>query len=147
MIFLMKLKPAVVLALCFAAVVQLVAAAGVAPLPERVPHGCYPVRLTVQTNADELTLRLTGTVPDVFYMIMMRSNAPYSRWLPFMSFIGTTNEPAPFRINLKTGAAEVTMPQPELHHIPARLLSQMQFTAGSSEDARNGPQNLDHPLS
>lgn len=112
------------------------AAAGTVPaLPSRGPLGCFPVRLTAQTNADEITLRLTGTVPDVFYLVMMRSNAPYARWLPFMSFIGATNDPAPIRISLKTGAVEGTMQQPDLHRIPARMLSQMQFTAGSGEDA------------
>jgi hypothetical protein len=131
----MRLKSAVVFVLCFAAVLGIALAADIAPLPERVPHGCYPVRLAVQTDADELTLRLTGTVPDVFYMVMVRSNQPYARWLPFTAFIGATNEPAPIRISLKTGTAEGMMQQPDLHHIPARMLSQMQFTAGSGEDA------------
>jgi hypothetical protein len=131
----MKIKSAAIFVLCFATVLGIALAADVAPLPEHVPHGCYPVRLTVQTNADELTLKLTGTVPDVFYMIMMRSNAPCARWLSFMSFIGATNDPAPFRVSLETGAAEGLMQQPELHHIVARMLSQMQFTAGSGEDA------------
>jgi len=54
----MKLKSAVVLAFCFATVVEWVVAAGVAPSPERWPRGCYPARLTVQTKADELILRL-----------------------------------------------------------------------------------------
>lgn len=55
----MTIKSTIAFAVCFATAVELVAA-GIAPLPERVPHGCYPVRLTVQTNADELFLRLTG---------------------------------------------------------------------------------------
>lgn len=82
----------------------------------RGPLGCFPVRLTVQTNADELTLRLSGTVPDVNYMVMMRSNKPYSRWLPFTYVFGVTNgEPDSIRISLKTGEAEGVMQQTALH--------------------------------
>jgi hypothetical protein len=131
----MTIKSTIAFAVCFATVVELVAA-GIAPLPERVPHGCYPVRLTVQTNADELILRLTGTVPDVSYLVMVRSNKPYSQWLPFTYVIGVTNrEPVTLHFSLKSGEADGVMQQTALHHIPARVLCQMQFTAGSGEDA------------
>jgi hypothetical protein len=90
--------------------------------------------LTVQTNADELILQLTGTVPDVSYLVMVRSNKPYSQWLPFTYVIGVTNrEPVTLHFSLKSGEADGVMQQTALHHIPARALCQMQFTAGSSE--------------
>jgi len=114
----MKIKPSLfAIALVLTASGCLTSAAGTAPaLPMRGPLGCFPVRLTVQTNADELTLRLSGTVPDVNYMVMMRSNKPYSQWLPFTYVFGVTNgEPDSIRISLKTGEAEDVMQQTALH--------------------------------
>ena len=122
----MKIKSAAAVAVCFAALLGIALAAGVAPLSERVPHGCYPVRLTVQTNADELILQLTGTVPDVSYLVMVRSNKPYSQWLPFTYVIGVTNrEPVTLHFSLKSGEADGVMQQTALHHIPARALCQV----------------------
>ena len=67
---------------------------------------------------------------------MVRSNAPCSQWLPFTYIIGITNDHLDaFRISLKSGEAEGVMQQTALQHIPARVLAQMQFTAGSGEDA------------
>ncbi len=142
----MKPKPAVIFVICFAA---LVAAAGVAPMPTRAPHGCFPVRLTVQTNTDELILGLTNMVPGVSYLVMTRTNRLFTPWLPFLSVInlGNTNAVS-IRINLQTGKAEESVlfggqtpgwaEHPILdvaRRVPARMLSQMQFTAGSGEDA------------
>lgn len=119
--------------LCLAASI---AVAGVAPLPSRSPLGCFPVRLTVQTNADELTLRLTRTVPDVCYLVMVRTNKAYAIWWPFTAIIGVTNgDTGPIRFSLKSGEATGVLPQVALHHLPVQALSQMQFTAGSGEDA------------
>lgn len=148
-----SLKSAVIFCICFAAVVGLVAAADTVPTPqatpERAPHGCFPIRLTVQTNADELSLRLTNMVPGVIYLVMTRTNRPFSTWLPFLSVInlGNTNA-ASFRINLKTGKSEEAVlfggrnpgwmehsVMEAARSVPARMLPQMQFTAGSGEDA------------
>jgi hypothetical protein len=144
------MKRAVVFAVCFAAVVGLVAAAGTPQTsPARAPHGCFPVRLSVQTNADELILRLTNMVPGVGYLVMTRTNRLFSTWLPFLSVInlGDTNA-ASFRINLRTGKSEEAVlfggrnPGWMEHSImeaarsvPAPMLPQMQFAAGSGEDA------------
>ena len=93
----------------FVALFAVNALAGVAPQtpPERGPRGYFPVQLTIQINADELDLRLTNMFPGVSYLVMTRTNRPYSAWLPFLSVInlGNTNA-ASFRINLKTGKSE-----------------------------------------
>jgi hypothetical protein len=113
------------------------AMAGTVATPsDRVPHGCNPVLLAVQTIADELVLTLNGPVPDLAYLVMVRSNKPYSQWLPFTYVIGVTNSgPVTVRFSLKSGEADGATQQTALHQIPARRLSQMQFTAGSGEDA------------
>ncbi len=102
--FRMKIRSAVIFAICF---VALTARAGSAPMPERGPHGSYPARVSVQTNADELILRLTNTVPGVNYLVMVRSNQPYAQWLQFTEVIAITNsESGPVRFSLKSGEAE-----------------------------------------
>src|SRR5690349_9847621 len=99
---------------------------------ERVPFGCYPARLTAQARGDEFILQLTGTVPGVSYQIMMRSNAPYSQWLPFTYTIPLmTNGLVQLRISLKTGQPGEGFPQTTLHQVPASMLPRMQFIAGS----------------
>lgn len=125
--------------------------AGAAPqtASERGPHGYFPVRLTIQTNADEIDLRLTNMLPGVSYLVMTRTNRPYSIWLPFLSVINLGNSnAASFRINLQTGKSEEAVlfggrNQGWADHsimgsarsVPVRMLPQMQFTAGSGEDA------------
>jgi hypothetical protein len=139
------------LALGFLLLASINAMAGAAPqaAPERGPHGYFPVQLTIQTNADELDLRLTNMLPGVSYLVMTRTNRPYSAWLPFLSVInlGDTNA-ASFRINLQTGKAEEGVllggrnpgwaDHPLMgsaRGVPVRMLPQMLFTAGSGEDA------------
>ncbi len=114
--------------------------AGVSPmaqaLPKHAPFGCFPVRLTVQTNVDELTLRLAGTLPGVKYLVMVRTNKPYAAWLPFTNVIGTDNTNVSLiRISLKPGKVDRYAVWSAAQHIPTRMLCQMQFTAGSGEDA------------
>jgi hypothetical protein len=129
--------------------IHTVAGAASQTAPERGPRGYFPVQLTIQTNAGELDLRLTNMLPGVSYLVMTRTNRPYSTWVPFLSVInlGNTNA-ASFRINLQTGKSEEAVlfggrnPGWAEHSImeaargvPTRTLPQMQFTAGSGEDA------------
>ena len=88
-------------------------------------------------------------VPGVSYLVMIRTNRPYSPWLPFLSVINLDNTNAAFiRISLKTGKSEEAvlfggqrsrlggrMHSEAARSVPARMLPQMQFTAGSGEDA------------
>jgi hypothetical protein len=139
------------LAVEFLLLASIHAMAGAAPqtAPERGPRGYFPVQLTIQTNADELDLRLTNMLPGVSYLVMTRTNRPYSAWLPFLSVnnLGDTNA-ASFRINLQTGKAEEAVllggqnpgwaDHPLMgsaRGVPLRMLPQMQFAAGSGEDA------------
>ena len=44
------------------------------PLSTHVPFGCYPARITAQTDSYGVVLTLDGTVPDVAYLVLIRTN-------------------------------------------------------------------------
>lgn len=86
-------------------------------IPTHVPFGCYPVRIATRTNANEVQLTLVGTVADVNYLVLIRTNKIHGYWRQLAWAFGAQN----------TNTTIVRLP---IHSLPADAI----LAAGSGED-------------